>query len=626
MDSRKIETMDNGYIVNALQDVPDLRDWSFEPSLRKLRLRVDPPSNLLILDQQKEGSCTGFGLAAVINLLNQTRDDKTRVSPRMLYEMAKKHDKWPGENYAGSSCRGAISGWFNMGVCSDSEWAYRQNRPGFLTAERAKAARKNTVGAYYRVQPRIADFHAAVNEAGAVYCSAKTHGGWQRPHKSTGIIPFDKTPLGGHAFAIVGYDDKAFWVQNSWGEGWGKDWKEKGKGGLARWLYEDWHQNLMDAWVFNLALSTPQIWHLPDVGERNRSGLAKRSSPPRSEIAGHFIHIDDGQFHNQDKYWSNAEDVRTTAKTLAKSEKGRYQHLLLYAHGGLNSPKASACRIAAMKQTFKQNGVYPYHFMYDTGILEELKDIIFKRKKETEERAGAVWDWTDRLLEWGTRIPGRALWREMKSGASRPFLPSCAGTQTLKIFLDELARPGRVKLKVHIVGHSTGGILLANLLEAMEGLAPELRLGSCTLLAPACTVDLFRTHYFPYLVENGGDFGIDKMQVFNLTDKLERDDQVGQVYRKSLLYMVSRAFEERIDPPEAILGMQKYVDKLLAEPAVGELGDKFKVIYSQGGGEEATQSTSHGGFDNDVATMNSVLETILGKKPDTPFTKEALDY
>jgi hypothetical protein len=616
MDGREAERTDKGYILNALQDVPDLRDWPFKPSLGKLNRFIRSPSGLFILDQKQEGACTGFGLAAIINLLNQERKDGMRVSPRMLYEMAKRHDEWPGENYAGSSCRGAIKGWYNMGVCRDSKWKYTENSPGELTVARAKDARKNTIGAYYRIQPRISDFHAALNEAGAIFCSAKAHRGWQQPHKTTHIIPFKKEPRGGHAFAIVGYNSKGFWLQNSWGKSWGKN-------GLALWLYEDWHQNLMDGWVFSLAISTPKIWHLPEAGEKNRSGLSLKPSPPRSEIAGHFIHVDDGKFHTQGRYWSNADDVRTTAKELLK-KKGKYRHLLLYAHGGLNSTKDSARRIAAMKKTFKDNGIYPYHFMYDTGILEELKDVIFRRKEEMESRAGGFSDFTDLLLEWATRIPGRALWREMKSGASLPFLPNGAGTQTLKIFLDELARNSGADLTIHIAGHSTGGILLASLLEAMEDLAPELRLGSCSLLAPACSIDLFRSHYFPYLAEDSDSFGIDEMRIFNLTRELEKHDQVGQVYRKSLLYLVSRAFEEEI--PEEILGMAKYADELLIQQEVRELGEKFKILYSSSEEGSVTKSTTHGGFDNDLGTMNAVLEIILGGVPDIPFTRETLDY
>jgi hypothetical protein len=607
----------NKHPTTAVQDVPDLRDWPFEPSLRQLRRHVTPPRGLQILDQKKEGACTGFGLAAVINMLNQERGSRARVSPRMLYEMAKLHDEWPGEDYAGSSCRGAIKGWFNMGVCTEGKWPYKQGKPGALTVVRAKDARDNTIGAYYRVQPRISDFHAAINEAGAIFCSARTHSGWMRPDARTGTIPFIRQEQGGHAFAIVGYNSKGFWVQNSWGEPWGK-------AGLGLWQYEDWRESLMDAWVFSLALPTPQIWHLPQSSERNRSGVSLEASPARSEIAGHFIHVDDGSFHTRGRYWSNADDVHETAKLVAANKEKKYQHLLLYAHGGLNSPKDSARRIAAMKETFKNNGIYPYHFMYDTGILEELKDVIMRRGDKAEARAGGFADWTDRLLEWGTRIPGRALWREMKDGARLPFLPERAGTETLAIWLNAMARKSGKRLKIHICGHSTGAIVLARLLESMEDLAPTLRIQTCSLLAPAATVGLFESHYYPYLVSQPGTFGIDRMQLFNLNDRLERDDTVGKVYRKSLLYLVSRGFEEEV--PEAILGMQRHVDKLMQKPKMAAVADRFNVHYADGTPNKVTESTSHGGFDNDVATMNSLLRTILGSEPGHPFTEEILDY
>ncbi len=192
--------------TTATQDPPDLRDWPFTPALRQLRRTIPAPAKLHILDQGQEGACTGFGLAAVINLLNRQRGSRTLVSARMLYEMARLHDEWPGEQYPGSSCRGAIKGWANMGVCSDSKWPYRPDKPGELTVPRAKEAHTNTLGAYYRVQLRIADFHAALNEGGAVFCTAKTHSGWLRADRRTGTIPFYRDERGGgHAFAVVGY-------------------------------------------------------------------------------------------------------------------------------------------------------------------------------------------------------------------------------------------------------------------------------------------------------------------------------------------------------------------------------------------------------------------------------------
>ena len=42
----------------------------------------------------------------------------------MLYTLARRYDEYDGENYEGSSCRGAIKGWFNNGVCLEEDWPY----------------------------------------------------------------------------------------------------------------------------------------------------------------------------------------------------------------------------------------------------------------------------------------------------------------------------------------------------------------------------------------------------------------------------------------------------------------------------------------------------------------------
>lgn len=605
------------YQLTVNQDLPDIRDWPYEPTLLSLASSMPPPDKLLILNQESEGACTGFGLAATINLLNQKRGNNLQVSPRMLYEMAKRHDEWPGVEYSGSSCRGAIKGWYNMGVCRENTWKYEQHNPDQLTLKRAKEARENTIGAYYRVQPRISDFHAALNETHVLYCSAQTHEGWSSPNRKTGLIPFDSSydDQGGHAFAIVGYNDKGFWVQNSWSTTWGKK-------GLGLWLYEDWYHNLMDAWVVSLALPTPQIWHLPDKRMSNISSGLKTSGPQRSEIAGHFVHFDDGRFHTQGKYWSDLNDVSIAAKNLSSSTK--YKHLLLYAHGGLNSPLSSAKRIAAMKTTFKKNGIYPYHFMYDTGLIEELKDVIIRRDDKISDRVTGFSDFTDKLIELSTRVPGRALWREMKRGARKPFENGGDGSLSIKTFLDELTKDSIPKLNIHIVGHSTGGILLAWLLNSLDKLDMKIRVSSCSLLAPACSIKLFRDIYQPLLLTPKDQLGIDRLHIFNLTDELERDDQVAKLYRKSLLYLVSKSFEE--DIPEAILGMERYSSNLKKSSTIRKIGKRFTIHYSDGQHTSITASSTHGGFDNDPATMNTVMKIISEQEPEHPFTNEDLNY
>jgi hypothetical protein len=604
----------DGRILNAHPDIPDFRDRPYQPALLQLKQHISPPADLEILDQQSEGACTGFGLAAVINKLNYDRNSSVRVSTRMLYHMAKKFDEWPGESYDGSSCRGAIKGWYSMGVCSESKWPYQSgNQDTRLTVERAKDARNNTIGAYCRVAKNIVDMHAAMNEVGAVFVSADVHVGWKTSAIKDGVIKQSNKIIGGHAFAIVGYNEQGFWVQNSWGPSWGRD-------GLALWPYEDWKANVRDAWVFSVALTTPQLWgggHGRGAAERDQAGFFSRD-PRRDEIAGHFVHIDDGEFDDTGKYWSTEDDVEQTAGLLCKSKD--YDHVLIYAHGGLNSPEASASRIAAMKETFKTNRIYPYHFMYDTGLLEELKDLIIGKKSEAEQRVGGISDWSDWVLERLTRRPGRAIWREMKSDAELGFEESTkAGWLSLKALVGAAAKAGAAKKKIHMVGHSTGAILLAHALRALSKMRIKTRIASVSLLAPAATVELYKSHYQPLLTTKAGKFGIDKLNIYNLDDEQELDDQVATAYRKSLLYLVSNAFEEK--QPAAILGMQKYSEDLPANR-------RLKLIYSKGKrkGSTKTESETHGGFDNDPDTMNDILKTVLGGSPKTRFTDDNLKY
>ncbi len=603
--------------LTARADAPDFRDYPYRPVLVNLNPRLEVPDNLHIRHQGSSNACTGFGLAAVIDRLivaskRKVNNQPISVSALMLYEMAQRYDEWPGEPDEGSSCRGAIKGWYNMGVCQENLYPFDPQANQGYTIEAAKDARNNTIGAYYRLGTRISDYHAALTEVGAIYCSADVHKGWNNPDSTTGLIKYDKKSVGGHAFAIVGYDDKGFWLQNSWGEEWAKN-------GTALWTYEDWLLNINDAWVFRMALPTPQIWALPSRAGVNASSVEKSSAPGRAEIAGHFMHVDDGHFQCTGRYWSTLDDVRITSKLVANSDD--YDHLLFYAHGGLNSPEASARRIAAMKETFKANRIYPYHLMYDTGLLEELKDVIIGHREKADARAGGVTDWIDKLVEKLTRVPGRALWREMKAGAELPFEDQHAGSQTLAAFIEAFRASGKVK-KIHLVGHSTGMILLTHLLRRLEVLSPNLAIGTVSLLAPAGSVQLFTDHVQPYLQAPYPGFRISEMAIYNLTDELEQDDEVTKAYNKSLLYLVSRAFEETI--PEKLLGMQIFSKTVEQRKNLSRLS----IHYSKGNvpGARVTASESHGGFDNDPLTMNHVLRRVLGKKPDKEFTSDSLKY
>lgn len=604
-----------GAPLDTAPDIPDIRDRMYEPALLPLDQTMtrdwgSTDEGKMVLNQGQEGACVGFSIAAVINRQRRLHEsDAPLVSTRMLYEMARKFDEWPGEDYSGSSIRGGLRGFWHNGVCLEEDWRYNPSNPnGDLNVDRAMKARSIGLGAYYRLRRQLNDYHAALNETGAICASAHVHQGWMQ---SSGTeIKQHTQRAGGHAFAIVGYDSTGFWIQNSWGTGWKHN-------GFAHWKYEDWAANVMDAWVFRMAVPAPTAFAIrggmPGSAAEASEGPSALA-PRRTEIAGHFVHIDDGLFAGKGNYHSTENDVRETASRLA-GRVSKYQHLLLYAHGGLNSPKASATRIKAMKDVFKANGIYPYHFMYDTGLGEELKDLVFGRAKKSDQRVGGFSDWTDKVVEDMTRKLGTLIWEEMKRDALTAFEKKGAGRKTMEIFGSALSGTG---ISVHMVGHSTGAILLGHLLEALDGMnAWKLPISSCSLFAPAATVDFYRDKYAKRLGKTGTGtlVGIPELKNYCLTDSLERDDTVTPLYRKSLLYLVSNAFERESEKP--IFGMEKF-NKGISHA-------NLKTHFSSDRGT-VSRSRTHGGFDNDPTTMNTLLKTILGKAPKRPFMPSDLDY
>ena len=178
MPKKEAAKTPRGFVLNAAADIPDLRDRMYEPPLIKLEEEIEPDAaGFNIRHQGTEGACTGFALAAAIDLLNSRRGhEDVTVSARMLYEMAKRFDEWTGEDYEGSSLRGAIRGWWHNGVCPEELWPYKKKADrDTLTVERSKAAHVHALGAYYRLRPNLTDFHAALNETGVLCASARVH-------------------------------------------------------------------------------------------------------------------------------------------------------------------------------------------------------------------------------------------------------------------------------------------------------------------------------------------------------------------------------------------------------------------------------------------------------------------
>lgn len=165
-------------VLNVRPVGPGLPGQHVIPTLMEVPIRRElsdyQKAAVPILGQARESACTGYGLATVTHYLLRTRkypSDQTRVSPPMFYDLARRHDEWTGVDYDGSSCRGAMKGWYKHCVCTAEQWHFKSKVPA-LTEKLAQEAALRPLGAYVRVNHAdIVAMHAAITEVG-VYASA----------------------------------------------------------------------------------------------------------------------------------------------------------------------------------------------------------------------------------------------------------------------------------------------------------------------------------------------------------------------------------------------------------------------------------------------------------------------
>lgn len=607
--------------LDARPDTIDFRDAIYTPTLvevpKEISLEEYKKVQVPILDQGSEGACTGFGLASVANYLLRRRDypqNSEKVSPRMLYEMAKRYDEWPGEEYSGSSARGAIKGWYKHGVCTDLLWPYSDHtEDSHLSSHRIDDAIQRPLGAYYRVNHKdIVSLHSALAEVGILYATASVHQGWNTIGHD-GVIPHSDRPLGGHAFAIVAYDQQGFWIQNSWGEGWGTE-------GFAKITYDDWLLNSTDVWVARLGAPI-RLQSAAALAIAQSAASNKAEALTVRDLQPHIISIgNQGRLRTNGTYGTSEAEVAAIFKDHFPkiTQNWSKKRILLYAHGGLVDENTAIQRLSDHRATLLEAEVYPISIIWNSDILKTLenilRDALSRRRSENiiDAATDFMLDRLDDTLEPLVRLPGKALWDEMKENAQLATTSPEGGLRfALKNLADLVASDPSIQ--IHLVGHSAGAILHAPVIDQLTSSSGlNLEVQSCTLWAPACTVALFKQRYQPAIDANS----LKSLAVFTLNDQMEQDDQVTQIYNKSILYLVSNAFEERIRIPGkdgvAILGMEKFIK---TDSNLKNLFDTDKAdwVVSQSntpGTENQSKSSTHGGFDQDKATLMATLARI----------------
>jgi hypothetical protein len=612
---------------NVVADSIDLRDRPYMPSVTVVpAARIPPPLYIPVLNQHETNACTGFALASVIyhlqykaNERKQIQQNVQAVSPFMLYSMARRYDEFPGSPRldTGSSLRGAMKGWYKYGACPADLWKHpTMPKPN---PDPAKDWWQNAVtcplGAYYRVDTKaVTDMQIALNEIGALYASAVCHTGWLEGEnvQATGddpwTIPYQDgaTPVGAHAFAIVGYTQNGFIIHNSWDTNWGS-------GGRATLTYEDWTSNAMDCWVAQLGVRTElerKIAAAPSLRwAKNRVQLASDPTLRNRELDPFIIDMENnGRLSNTGDFRTQDSDVDALLNQHMGEARKVWQlgdndpmDIAIYAHGGLTSEEDAANTAECWVKALYDSKIFPIFLMWETDLFSTLKDIAADQKVPMDRTTGTMWDkiknfWNQRVEKLLT-VPGSKVWGEMKKNADAISGNTQSGG--MKLYASSLKSPyfkDKSKVRLHLIGHSAGSIVHSYIIDRLKDWTFE----TVNFMAPAVTTQIFKDMVQP-AIEQGR---VKQYNQFELLDNVEQKDPTCEKllgYSRSLLYLVSNSFEQGKVTP--ILGMQKYFDQ-----EVAPLKLKNVSVYTSPG--QFSQSMTHGGFDDDEATRKKIISLI----------------
>ncbi|MFC0342528.1 caspase family protein [Paracoccus niistensis] len=336
------------------------------------------------------------------------------------------------------------------------------------------------------------------------------------------------------------------------------------------------------------------------------------------ELVNHVINLRRGRFSSGGLIETDQGDVdRIFEEDLpayinAQKARQRPAHLLFYAHGGLVPESGAVAGAMSQLSFWKRNEIYPVFFIWETGLGETIRQMLEDTVARPFGTPGTRAFFTDPLIEDLVRaLQGGRIWDGMKFSAERASADD-GGAAYVAAKTAEFQNAHQDDLAIHAVGHSAGAIFHAYFLHrlAHEG----GRIKTAHFMAPAITNALFHAALAPLLGEKVGS-----LTLFTMRKALERADTVSPIYRKSLLYLIHGALERARNTP--ILGLETSLrEDGQTRRIFGLNGDSSpvgSVVWSQSRDEaagEASLSTTHGGFDNDPATLNSIVRRVLDRQ------------
>jgi hypothetical protein len=362
---------------------------------------------------------------------------------------------------------------------------------------------------------------------------------------------------------------------------------------------------------------------------RGMDGIAARAptltAPQAQALKPHLVNLSMGEFSDSGEWSTTPADVDAIfgthlprAMQEARKE-GRPLRLMFQAHGGLNDEATGLAIAQKSVAWWLANGVYPIYFTWETGLFETIGQLL---RRAGGEGARDLADYTsDPLVQETVRLlQAPKIWGGMKLSAQLASGKEGGAFYVAK-HLAAFCQAHRDEVELHAVGHSAGSIFHSWFIPcALDLGAPPFR--SLHLMAPAVRVDLFKEKLAPRV---GPGRGIDDITVYTMKDALEEDDSCAGIYRKSLLYLIFHALEPQRKTP--ILGLE---DSLRADRDTSRMfgldggAAQGQVIWSRtqaSTGRSASNATSHGGFDDDPATMGSIVRRILDRQDHEPIVE-----
>ena len=188
---------------------PKSRNYAISEKIRSTPRRVDTIWDIgPILDQGSEGACVGFGWTAQTlaspfkSDLNKSKSLKSPREPEPfalhVYKEAQKVDKWPGEEYSGTSVLAGAKTMKTLGFVTAYAWAFN-----------------------------VDDIVNSIIAKGPVVLGIPWHSGMYKA--PGGVLKVSGKKVGGHCIVAVGFKassqkfggKSSIILQNSWGEDWG---------------------------------------------------------------------------------------------------------------------------------------------------------------------------------------------------------------------------------------------------------------------------------------------------------------------------------------------------------------------------------------------------------------------